>query len=721
MASASRPIIPKLSPLPAPPPRWTVARPDAAGGGRCRRLPDLGARRARISPRRASAPTSSPTTASCSGTTSGTRATTSSPTASSTRRWGRCSGPRLVGALAVVAAGGALRGARPPALRASRRFSRRCGSPPAIAPGCSPAGSRSCSRCRSASPRCCRAPPGRLWPAALAGGAREPRQPRRGPLPRRWPGSRSVAEPSVAAASPWCSAPALPIVVLNLLFPVGGHEPFVFSAFIADPVTRSRRASGSSRSASGRCGSAPSCTRRSPLVAVRRPDRARRQRHPPRRALRRSRPRPRALAARALRGDRRSRFRSFTGSSSRRCATSSKAAGDPSTEQAFYEPLVGELGRRCRPTGPRSGSRSRRPSIAGRPTTSPGTSRSLAAGCASSSPTTSTCSPTTASTPAPTAIGSTAMAVAYVAVPERAADTRRGRGRADRRGPRLSAPRSGATRTGGCTASRDPAPLGVDGRRGRLFEVDAPQPGPVSVVINFTSTWTVTAGDACVERADDGTTVVVVREPGRSEWPRGSASARTASCDVASSSPKSSSSRASVAGVSRCRTAVIPTASAPAQFSRRSSTNTAVGRLDPEPLAGELVDLRLRLVQADLAGDHARRRRGRPARGRRSKAPRSSRSGRSSCPRRVAARTAPTIASSGPRSANMSPIRPSCDVEPEQLAEAGARTPARRARRSPGRAAASAPARRRGRARAPFPAQGRRDRRTRRTPARCWS
>ena len=48
----------------------------------------------------------------------------------------------------------------------------------------------------------------------------------------------------------------------------------------------------------------------------------------------------------------------------------------------------------------------------------------------------------------------------------------------------------------------------------------------------------------------------------------------------------------------------MPTASAPAQFSRRSSTKTQLSGRDAEALGGEPVDLRLGLVEADLGGDH---------------------------------------------------------------------------------------------------------------------
>ena len=60
----------------------------------------------------------------------------------------------------------------------------------------------------------------------------------------------------------------------------------------------------------------------------------------------------------------------------------------------------------------------------------------------------------------------------------------------------------------------DPVPLGVTAIGPDWFEVDAPRPDSYPVAINFTSTWTVTSGDACVERADDGTTVVAASEPG---------------------------------------------------------------------------------------------------------------------------------------------------------------------------------------------------------------
>ena len=68
--------------------------------------------------------------------------------------------------------------------------------------------------------------------------------------------------------------------------------------------------------------------------------------------------------------------------------------------------------------------------------------------------------------------------------------------------------------------------------------------------------------------------------------------------------PSSSSSRSRLASAPRCSTAVMPTASAPSQFSRRSSTNTHSAGCEPDPLGAEPEDLRLRLVEPDLAGDH---------------------------------------------------------------------------------------------------------------------
>ncbi len=71
----------------------------------------------------------------------------------------------------------------------------------------------------------------------------------------------------------------------------------------------------------------------------------------------------------------------------------SEAAGDPSVHSSYYEPLLAELERRTRGMR-RCEWRSRPPATAGRPTTLRRGSRWLAAGCASSSRTIATCSPT---------------------------------------------------------------------------------------------------------------------------------------------------------------------------------------------------------------------------------------------------------------------------------------------------------------------------------------
>ncbi len=56
--------------------------------------------------------------------------------------------------------------------------------------------------------------------------------------------------------------------------------------------------------------------------------------------------------------------------------------------------------------------------------------------------------------------------------------------------------------------------LGVTAVGPDWFAVEAPRPGHYLVALNFTSTWTVTEGDACVERADDDSTMVEVAAPG---------------------------------------------------------------------------------------------------------------------------------------------------------------------------------------------------------------
>jgi hypothetical protein len=61
----------------------------------------------------------------------------------------------------------------------------------------------------------------------------------------------------------------------------------------------------------------------------------------------------------------------------------------------------------------------------------------------------------------------------------------------------------------------DAHPLGVSAAGADWFEVDAPRAGTYPVALNFTSTWTVTNGDACVEPASDGTTTVKADAPGK--------------------------------------------------------------------------------------------------------------------------------------------------------------------------------------------------------------
>ncbi len=60
----------------------------------------------------------------------------------------------------------------------------------------------------------------------------------------------------------------------------------------------------------------------------------------------------------------------------------------------------------------------------------------------------------------------------------------------------------------------DPVPLGVTATGPDWFEIEAPRPGSYPVALNFTSTWTVTDGDACVERGPDDSTVVAAHAPG---------------------------------------------------------------------------------------------------------------------------------------------------------------------------------------------------------------
>ena len=187
-------------------------------------------------------------------------------------------------------------------------------------------------------------------------------------------------------------------------FPIGGSEPFVFSAFVAVPLAGGGVVWW--------------------LVPIRVP-----------RAADRRRPLRRARDRAVLRPERRSAATSpaLARCSPGRCSRSSsgragavvviavslpllywqlvapvrdarKAVRRRLRRAAFYEPLLGELRTRAGGRRRRSGSRSRRRRTAGRPTTSPTPTRSRAAGCASSSPTTPTCSTTAALTRPPIAM-----------------------------------------------------------------------------------------------------------------------------------------------------------------------------------------------------------------------------------------------------------------------------------------------------------------------------
>ena len=297
--------------------------------------------RARTWPRRASAPTSSPSTDSRSGTTSGTRVTTCSPTASSIRRSATCS-VRADRRARRRRRRGALRPARP---RGVRRRRRRVPSLVWFAAAASAwlltgriaflsrsrSGSRHCSpptRRDSRSARSSR--PSRPLRARSAASSRARR---RCALARRRASAGHLAGARLG----------FPLVALNLPFPVGGDEPFVFSAFVALPLlaalalwlvpgeyralrigavlyalSRSRSSSYRRRSAATSPVSAPSSL--DPCCY--------------------------SSSGRAGAGSSsRSRCRCSTGSWSRPSATSRKAAGDDSTEAAFYEPLVAELDR----------------------------------------------------------------------------------------------------------------------------------------------------------------------------------------------------------------------------------------------------------------------------------------------------------------------------------------------------------------------------------------
>ena len=375
-----------------------------AGAARCgarARLPGLGA--AQPGPRRGHL-SGRPLRAQRlreSGTTPGTAATTCSATASCSRRWRRCSASAWSGPSRSSPRGDLCR-ARPPALR-RRGASCRLWFGAGIARGCSPGGSPSSLGVAFGLGALLAADARRPTAAIALAALDRPREPGRGSVRRArrraialagqrrdgaLAGDRGGGPIASSSTSPSRSAAA---------------SRFAFSTFFAIPLLalavlwlvperyRALRI--------GACS-----TRRWPWPCSLVPNSARRQRHPPRRAGRRPRAGAGALAAGPAAGARRSRFRCSTGSWSPRSATCGKAAGDPATERAFYEPLLAELdllaGRRSRIQIPPTENRWEAAYVAP-------ASRSRAAGCASSSPTTSTSSRTATSPPPPTATGST--------------------------------------------------------------------------------------------------------------------------------------------------------------------------------------------------------------------------------------------------------------------------------------------------------------------------
>jgi hypothetical protein len=60
----------------------------------------------------------------------------------------------------------------------------------------------------------------------------------------------------------------------------------------------------------------------------------------------------------------------------------------------------------------------------------------------------------------------------------------------------------------------EPTPLGVLRAGPDWFELEAPRAGRYPVAMNYTSTWTVSAGDGCVRRGPDDSTVVEADGPG---------------------------------------------------------------------------------------------------------------------------------------------------------------------------------------------------------------
>ena len=296
--------------------------------------------------------------------------------------------------------------------------------------------------------------------------------------------------------------------------------------------------SGSSRASTGPCGSGRSCTRALAIAALRRPQPAGRQRHPARGAVRRARAGARALAARApgrarwspcpllywqwvapvrdvAQGGRRSVDRAgllraaAAPSSSGRTATEGRSESRSRRRSNRWEAdyVAPRVPARARLAAPARVRRLR--SVHGRqPDRRP-----------------------------PTGTGSR-PGVTYVAVPD--AEPRlplRGRGGAGRRRACPTCARVDERRTGASTAvagaglvRRAPTARRRSATLGGGLELHA-RPGDAGPYLVRSTTrryWTVTAGDACVERDGDWT-------PGRGRARRDRAASRRGSASAASS------------------------------------------------------------------------------------------------------------------------------------------------------------------------------------------
>ena len=249
--------------------------------------------------------------------------------------------------------------------------------------------------------------------------------------------SRSPAERATRGLR-WRCRPARPILVLSLAFPTGGEQPFPFSTFCRDPAARRRRAlAGPARAARpadrGRCS-----TRRSRLLVFVVPT-----------PIGSNVVRLGALFAGPVAGAGAVPRRPLVLAAGRASAALLAAVRPgPRPRQGGRRPgdrarLLRAAARRARPAPGRraaSGFRSRRPRTAGRRPTSRPSSRSPAAGCASSSPTTSSSSPTATSPRPPTATGSTSTPSPTSPSPTPSSTTSPRRGGADRGRASLSRP-----------------------------------------------------------------------------------------------------------------------------------------------------------------------------------------------------------------------------------------------------------------------------------------